>query len=312
MFERLEQISNSLRGNERLCEYDLLIQLYKILALYNFPVLLPELNVLSGFSLRFLYHFDFQNAYNEDLDYIKYNLACNLGLKISIFENIDLKEFVIDKINHGIPLILHPENLLVYKTDFNNLFFFRALFMESSLIEDVIERNRRVIVVDEIPLLKREEIYSMERFLYVSRHLYENFYEKDIMIKRFKVFKGENAYIEFIKDLRDESKQFNGGYRDWFSIPSYAQWTSIYGLLSYFLGVYHFLDRKTQEKGVKIIKGLEDAITYWKEWGRIVGRESHIPYSRLIPYSARRSSANSLEKALKSFKFVVDAFQHIM
>jgi len=312
MLERLEEISNSLRGSERLCEYNLLIQLYKILALYNLPILLPELNVLSGFSLRFLYRFDFLNSYNEDLDYIKDNLWRYIGLRISVFESVDLREFIIDKVKNGIPLILHPENLLVYKIDSNNLFFFRALFMESSSLENVIKGNRRAIIIEEVPELKREEVYDIKKFPNLSRHLYENFYKKNIAINGLRTFVGEDAYIEFIKDLRDESKQFNGNSKEWFSIPSYAQWTSLYGLLSYFLGIYHFLDRKAQKEGMKIIKGLEDVIIYWREWGRIVGRESHIPYARIIPYTARRSSANSLDKALKSLKFVVNTFQNII
>ena len=311
MFEKLEEISNSLRGSERLCEYDFLVQLFKILSFYNFPILLPELNVMSGFSLRFLYSFDFQNAYNEDLNYLKCNLFNNIRLNLSIVENVDLKNLIIEKLNKGIPLILHPENLLVYKIDSNNLFFFRALFMESSSLENVIKGNRRAIIIEEVPELKREEVYDIKKFPNLSRHLYENFYKKNITIKGLRTFVGEDAYIEFIKDLRDESKQFNGNSKEWFSIPSYAQWTSLYGLLSYFLGIYHFLDRKAQKEGMKIIKGLEDVITYWREWGRIVGRESHIPYTRIIPYTARRSSANSLDKALKSLKFVVNTFQNI-
>lgn len=312
MFEKLEEISNSLRGSERLCEYDFLVQLFKILSFYNFPILLPELNVMSGFSLRFLYSFDFQNAYNEDLNYLKCNLFNNIRLKLSIVENVDLKNLIIEKLNKGIPLILHPENLLVYKIDSNNLFFFRALFMESSSLENVIKGNRRAIIIEEVPELKREEVYDIKKFLNLSRHLYENFYKKNITINGLRTFVGEDAYIEFIKDLRDESKQFNGNSKEWFSIPSYAQWTSLYGLLSYFLGIYHFLDRKAQKEGMKIIKGLEDVIIYWREWGRIVGRESHIPYTRIIPYTARRSSANSLDKALKSLKFVVNTFQNII
>jgi len=312
MFEKLEEISNSLRGSERLCEYDFLVQLFKILSFYNFPILLPELNIMSGFSLRFLYSFDFQNAYNEDLNYLKCNLFNNIRLNLSIVENVDLKNLIIEKLNKGIPLILHPENLLVYKIDSNNLFFFRALFMESSLLENVFKGNRRAIIIEEVPELKREEVYDIKKFPNLSRHLYENFYKKNITIKGLRTFVGEDAYIEFIKDLRDESKQFNGNSKEWFSIPSYAQWTSLYGLLSYFLGIYHFLDRKAQKEGMKIIKGLEDVIIYWREWGRIVGRESHIPYARIIPYTARRSSANSLDKALKSLKFVVNTFQNII
>ncbi|NCO27710.1 MAG: hypothetical protein GW894_00510, partial [Caldiserica bacterium] len=125
-------------------------------------ILLPELNVLSGFSLRFLYRFDFLNSYNEDLDYIKDNLWRYIGLRISVFESVDLREFIIDKVKNGIPLILHPENLLVYKIDSNNLFFFRALFMESSSLENVIKGNRRAIIIEEVPELKREEVYDIK------------------------------------------------------------------------------------------------------------------------------------------------------
>ncbi|MCX6087682.1 MAG: hypothetical protein NTV78_00665 [Caldiserica bacterium] len=115
MLERLEEISNSLRGSERLCEYDFLVQLFKILSFYNFPILLPELNVMSGFSLRFLYSFGFPNACNEDLDYIKDNLWRYIGLRISVFESVDLREFIIDKVKNGIPLILIPKTSLFIK-----------------------------------------------------------------------------------------------------------------------------------------------------------------------------------------------------
>jgi hypothetical protein len=312
MLEKIEEISNSLRETDRLCEYDFLIQLYKILSLYNFPILLPELNVMSGFSLRFLYSLDFQNAYNEDLDYLKGNLLQNINLNLSLYEEVDLKDLTIDKLKKGFPLILHPENLLAYKVDNNNLFFFRALFMESLPLEEVISKNKRAIVVETIPNFKREEIYDINKFSNIANKLFDNFFKKELTINGSQTFIGESAYLNFINDLRDEGKQFDGMRRDWFFIPSYAQWTSLYGLLSYFLGIYHFLDIKTQKEGMKIIKSLEDAILYWKDWGRLLGRDAHLPPARPIPINFRRIGANMLEKALKYLKFAINNMKYII
>jgi hypothetical protein len=312
MLERLEEISNSIRGNERLCEYSLLAQFYKILSFYGFPVLIQELNVMSGFSLRFLYQFDFQNAYNEDLNFMRDNLLNNIGVELSIVESTNLEEFVTDRIRKGIPLILHPENILVYKVEPEGFYFFRNFFIESASLNEIMAKNNKAILIKKPESFKRENIYDVKMFIDIFKQLSKNFNGESLIINGREVFQGEKAYVEFIRDLRDEKKEFNGIHREWFNIPAYEQWTSVYGLISYFLGVYHFLDRKKQKEGIKIIRNLEDLSMYWREWGRIVGRGSNIPYSRIVPYTARRSSANSLEKGLKALRFVVNGFLNII
>ncbi len=302
MPERLEEISNSMRETERLCEYDFLIQTSKMLNYIDIPLLLQEVNVLSGYSLRFLYRYDFPEVYNADIDFILKNLKKNVGADFKVFDlhrESDSLVMVKNFIEKGLPVLIYPENLLLYQLEEKKVRFFRLFFIESEDIDEIITRNTKAITILEPHALSRDEVYRKDTYKVIIDNFVELFYRGTEEINSTMVYEGREAYSKFIEDLRNDERSFEEKSKMWFSVAPYAQWTSLNGLLTYFLGVFHFLEKQKQKIGLGIIRSFDDTITNWKDWGRFVGRDAHMSHGKTVSMEARRNAANSLERALK-------------
>jgi hypothetical protein len=296
MEKMLKQINSDVSNAENLCEYDLLIQLEKILMLNGFPVLLGELNVLSGYAFRFLYSYDDPFIFNDSIPFIRENLSNFTNLEIS-FEDISTDSFSAKKL----PFILYPENILVYCIKDSLVNYYRMFQEESIDIEEAVKRNAKIISIGSFYKLSRVDIFKDSIFRDLS----------SLMASEFKN-NGVSSYEDFALDLRNAKKSFSGLSHLWFNRAAYSQWTALFGLNSYILGQFHFLDYSRQEMLKEILKSFEDAILYWKEWGRAVGKEAGISSYEQITMELRLRAANAVDRARKSMESIIKKLENIL
>ncbi len=323
MEKSITQNSETIKGTDKLCEYDFLVQLEKILMLNNTPILLSELNVFSGYALRFVYSYESPEIYNNSLSYIAKNLSDFLGIELNIEDVSEDIGFYLERINKGIPMIFYPENILVYAFKEDRFTYHRMFFEEEGNPEEIINRNSKVVILLNNPAFPRKDLYQSELFMKIISLLLNNYnplkrsadYRRVSLLKKGAEYKGISAgfaaYEDFAMDLRNSQKDFSSS-KLWLNQASYAQWTAIYGVNSYFLGYYYFINHGEQEMFRRMLKGADDAILYWKEFGRTVGRESFNPPNKEIPIEQRRHAANAVDKAKESIEYMVREAENML
>ncbi len=292
----LSEILIDIKNDEQRCEYEFLIALFTLLKLNGVPVLLQELNALSGYSMRFLYNYDLPYVYNLETEYILQNLKNNLGIEFYSF-TVDSYKTVIELLQNYDSLVMYPGNFLLSKLSSGEIRIVRSYF-ENDFSETFQGTfNGTALSFKNSTLKERREIYKYSHFLEIVRNIIENFNLKITTVEGKEVSSGENAFEQFISDLRNPEKDFQGKSRLWLGEAFRSQWTSIYGFLSYFLGVYHFLDSGVQDSSLEVVKSIEDAILHLKDFNRVIGRESYIAPSKVLPMDVRRRATNSLSRA---------------
>jgi len=302
IIERLEKILQDTYKRQVKCEYDFLLQLYRILKYMDFPILLTELNALSGYSERFLYRFDFPEIYNSDINYLRKNLKEFVGIEISVNEfpsASEAEKIIRYAIKNNNPLILYPENLLIYGTKKDEAIFSESSLVREKKITDIIKVNNTYIFLNNISSKKRNDFYNLDIFKVLVDKTVKNFYAGKIIINDIDVEEGKRAYNSYIFQLRDSKYSFTFE-NPWFSYAIYPQWTAVSGFVTYLLGIHHFLDRKTQGKLVWIIKRFEDYLLYWREWERVVGRNAKIATIE-TSMQERNRAANAVKRAEKLY-----------
>ncbi|MGB9694588.1 MAG: hypothetical protein ACP5SB_02510 [Caldisericaceae bacterium] len=293
----LNEINTTLSNSENLCEYDFLVQLEKMLLLNGTEILLGELNMISGYASRFIYDYSNPLIFNESIPFIKENLSHLLGIKITTL-NLDSFDFN----SYKLPFIIYPENLLIFAIDERGVSKYHRMFEEESDdIQALVKKNLMVINFESHLTLKRADIYKKNIFEELLVMIVSDF-------KKFAV----SSYEDFAVDLRSEKKSFLGLSHLWLNKASYSQWTALYGLRSYFLGQFHFAKRGQQEVLRETISGIEDALLYWKEWGRSIGRESNFDNTNNTQFASRLRAANAVDRARKSMESVVKKLESLL
>ncbi len=295
---------NTLKEGEDICEYDFLIALFLYLRAKGSPVLLTELNVMSGYALRFLYAYDKPNIYNESIEYIKENLNKSLEIRIELLSLPEEKETIIEALKENM-IIFYPENILLRKSLNGKMEAFKSFFEEDPDLDKLLYSNSLGVKITSTGITDRKKLYSLELFKAIVRLLVSNFNEKEIYIDGKSVYSGSSAMDHLIFDLKDPEKDFLHENSAWLNKSLYSQFTSIYGLHAYLLGIYHFLNFKTQDEAVSIIRAIEDSFIFFKEFGRQIGRESFYLPSKTFPMEIRRRASNVLEKSFKSLSKAV-------
>lgn len=295
----LREILIDIKNDEQRCEYEFLIALFALLKLNGIPVLLQEVNALSGYSMRFLYSYDLPDVYNLETEYILRNLKNNLGVEF-YSSTVDSYKTLIELLQKHDSLVMYPGNFLLSKLSSGELRIARSYFEDDFSQSFQGTFTGKALFFKSSNLKDRGEIYEYSHFLKIVGNILENFNSKSAIVEGKEVFSGENAFEQFISDLRNPEKDFQGKSRLWLGEAFRSQWTSIYGFLSYFLGIYHFLDSGVQDSSIDIVKSIEDAILHLKDFNRVIGRESYIPPSKVLPMEIRRRATNSLGRAKRS------------
>lgn len=300
MGENIIDLLATLRESDKRCEYDFLIALFLMMRLNSSQILLSELNVLSGFSLRFLYNYEHPEVYNMQLEYLTKNLKHFLNAKLSLIP-ISSRESFFEVLDNYKMLILYPYNTLFVKEG-SIIKKIQSYFADEFSFENSENIEGTGVVLIDPGLKERDYFYSKEVYEGALKIALANFLQESISLGNVSVYIGKKAFEEFSNDLKDEEKDFQGNSRAWLGNSSQFQWSSLYGLSSYFLGVYHFLKMEVQEKANGIIRGFEDAVIFLREFNRVAGRDSYTPESKVASMEQRRRASNSLEKAQKSLQ----------
>jgi hypothetical protein len=294
--EKVERIFSELREKGIKCEYDLLMHIYVILKLQNFPVLITELNALSGYSARFLYDYENPLLYNESVEYIANNLKNFLGINVRIADK--------DEQPFSYPFEIYPENLLVAKVKQGNVFFYRNVFVEESNLDELLDKNLHLIHIRFSKIPERKKFYNISNFIKFTEIMESEFLAQDVVLHGRKISSGKAAYEKFVRDLRNSAISFStegGASHPYLSYAIYPQWTAINGSISYLLGIHHFLNKKAQKEMNFAIHSMEEVLLFWREWERNVGRKAFLPPGKPISMRNRRRAANALEKAVKTY-----------
>ncbi len=306
--EKIETIFAGIKEKGVQCEYDFLLYLYAILKSEGFPVLLTELNAMSGYSLRFLYDYKIPFVFNGSIDYIKSNIKIFLGVDI-----------IVDRLRAAAdlpkePFILYPQNLLIAKVEKGRALFYRSVFCEEKDIEELLAKNSFVVTVDYAKIPDRKGFYGRENFLRFVNLMKKEFLNLETEIMRNNVSSGKMAYKEFAGNLRNQEFSFSmedGTVHPYLSSAVYPQWTALNGNVSYLLGIHHFLNEKAQKEMIRAVKHFEDVLLFWRQWERNVGRKAFIPPTKTIPLKNRRRAANALDKASDAYARGLESLQHV-
>ena len=294
--EKVERIFSELREKGIKCEYDFLVHIYAILKLQNFPVLITELNALSGYSVRFLYDYENPLLYNESVEYIANNLENFLGINVRIAGKNEQP--------FSYPFEIYPENILVAKVEQGNAFFYRNVFAGESNLDELLDKNSHLIHVRFLEIPERKSFYDISNFVKFTEIMESEFLAQDVVLHGRKASSGKAAYEKFVRDLRNSAIPFStkgGASHPYLSYAIYPQWTAINGIIAYLLGIHHFLNKKAQKEMNFAIHSMEEVMLFWKEWERNVGRKAFLPPGKPIPMKNRRRAANALEKAARAY-----------
>ena len=292
-----DTILAKLKEINRLPSYDLLIALEKILMYNDINILLSELQVFSGVSLRFLYRYDFPLAFN-DIEFVSHNLQnfLDFDLKIDSIEKIsDIKP----------PFVIFPENALAIEKNGSTLKM-EHNFERYSKETSSIDKTSKIAYFENIRAIERSTLYDLEKFHTIIKTFKENYFTTTINIKEKEVFVGKKALAMFIDDLKNEERTFidttllNLTY----TIP--AQLSAIFGLNAYTLGIYHFLERKEQEVMKEGLASINDAMMFYGEFERILRGNT-----MELKTNVRRQLINSLKRfsaSLEHFVYTIERF----
>lgn len=294
MKEKINDFIEELKSRGIKCGYELIIEMAAVLNANNTRVLVSELNALSGYSTRFLYNYDFPEVYNCSVNFIVSNLKKFAGVEFSVSEENNL---------NNPPFIIYPQNLLVYDVSGATLNACKGVFTRSVKAGKL--KNFKVIRLLNTEF-NRKSIYSKKALVQFAELLKKEFYTERQTVCGHTVFSGKKAIREFAEALRDPAVSFLTENRNthslWLGSAVYSQWSALNGTIVYLLGLHHFLERKVQDEMSKAIRHFEDALMFWKEFDRLVGRKALVPESKPIPMLNRRRAANALLKVISSYE----------
>ena len=294
MKEKINNFFEELKSRGIKCGYELIIEMAAILNANNTRVLVSELNALSGYSTRFLYNYDFPQVYNCSVNFIISNLKKFAGIEFSVSEENDL---------NNPPFIVYPQNLLVYDVSGVTLSAYKGVFARSAKADELADFKIIRLLNTEFD---RKSIYSKKALVQFAELLKKEFYTERQTVCGHTVFSGKKAIREFAEALRDPVVSFLTENRNthslWLGSAVYSQLSALNGTIIYLLGLHHFLERKVPDEMPKAIKHFEDALMFWKEFDRLIGRKALIPESKPISMLNRRRAANALLKVISSYE----------
>ncbi len=294
MKEKINNFIEELKSKGVKCSYELIIEMAAVLNANNTRTLISELNALSGYSTRFLFSYHFSQAYNCSADFIVSNLKKFAGIKFSISE---------EKSFSSPPFIVYPQNFLAYDVSDANLSVYKGVFARSVNVNEL--KDFKIIRLLSTQF-DRKSIYSKKALVQFADLLKEEFFTEKRTVCGYTVFSGKKAIREFTEALRDQTVSFvleNGNTHSLLLTEAvYPQWSALNGTIVYLLGLHHFLERKVQDEMSKAIKHFEDALMFWKEFDRLVGRKALLPESKPVPMLNRRRAANALLRVISSYE----------
>ncbi|MGC8978240.1 hypothetical protein [Caldisericum sp.] len=285
-----DSIIEKLKNTENLPTYDLLIALEKIILKNDIEILIHELAVFLGLSLRFVYSYENPSIY-EDFSYFAFNLKKYLNFQLN-FLNVDAIKDV------ELPFVLSPGNCLVIERTEDTLICEHG-FDRFKLSVGGFDENVRILKLN-VSKIERKDLYQQSIFRDIAYEIHHNYYDgnKDSL----NYFVGKNAFKMFIKDLGDNSKTFHDMSSLILTETIQNQMTALYGLKVYLLGIYHFLSKDEQKILFEGIEALGDSIMFFREFERI---SKDALMRNMFNSEIRRRCVNSLKRMVASFEHFV-------
>lgn len=289
----IEKVLERLKNTENIPESDFVISLEKIVLLKDIELLIQELSVFSGLSLKFVYSKEFPFFY-LDIEEIKKHLKDYLN-----FELIEIKNF--DEVSD--PILLIPSNLLIIKD--KSVIIVEKRFERLNFSYDLLNNEKLFIL--KVQPVDRKKLYSKEIFLKVKDEFLNNYFKEKISFNGFEIFFGRLAIETIIADLSKNSNDFKLTNNHFKAFSE--QMSLLYGLYSYTLGAYHFLNRENQELLFPGLNAFSDALMFFREFERLTrlfveGKEN-------LSDTLKRRASNSLRRLLASFDRFVYIFKSV-
>ncbi|MEF3244410.1 MAG: hypothetical protein K6343_00275 [Caldisericaceae bacterium] len=292
-----DEILTQLKTVQNLEESNLLIALEKLILLKNIPILIHELSVFSGLSLNFIY--------NSENPFVFLNLA---SIKTNLKDHLqfELKEIEFTSENNT-PFITFPEGLLVIQNLTNTFLVEKGLERFEYTTEDILKNNTKFLIL-ETTQVERKDLYTKDKFKKIKEEFINNF---TLAISNTNHYEGLTGLMEFIKDFSN----FNGDKLTNITESFIEQFSFYYGIYTYTLGMYYFLDRITQNLLNTGISALSDALMYYREFTRLIkvrqGNKPFLGQQKKIDENTRRRALNSLKRLFASFEEFVNIIKKI-
>ncbi|BAL81413.1 hypothetical protein [Caldisericum exile] len=285
-----DKILEKLKNTENLPTYDLLFALEKSILKEDVEILIHELAVFSGLSLRFIYSYENPLIY-EDLPYFAFNLKKYLNFELNFFDIGTIEDV-------EPPFILIPQNCLAIER-MNGTLLCEHVFDRYEFPLHELQSENRIAKLNPFRI-ERFILYERSKFKDIVYEIHKNYYERPQKLTNY--YLGKNAFQMFISDLEDESKSFvlENNHILTRTIPD--QLTALYGLKVYLLGVYHFLKKDEQKVLFEGIDALSDAIMFFREFER-VSKDALLRNSFLS--ETRRRCINSFKRFVASYDHFV-------
>lgn len=292
-----DEILSQLKTVQNLEESNFLIALEKLILLKNIPILIHELSVFSGLSLNFIY--------NSENPFVFLNLA---SIKTNLKDHLqfELKEIEFTSENNT-PFITFPEGLLVIQNLTNTFLVEKGLERFEYTTEDILKNNTKFLIL-ETTQVERKDLYTKDKFKKIKEEFINNF---TLAISNTNHYEGLTGLMEFIKDFSN----FNGDKLTNITESFIEQFSFYYGIYTYTLGMYYFLDRITQNLLNTGISALSDALMYYREFTRLIkvrqGNKPFLGQQKKIDENTRRRALNSLKRLFASFEEFVNIIKKI-
>lgn len=292
-----DEILTQLKTAQNLEESNFLIALEKLILLKSIPILIHELSVFSGLSLNFIY--------NSENPFVFLNLA---SIKTNLKDHLqfELKEIEFTSENNT-PFITFPEGLLVIQNLTNTFLVEKGLERFEYTTEDILKNNTKFLIL-ETTQVERKDLYTKDKFKKIKEEFINNF---TLAISNTNHYEGLTGLMEFIKDFSN----FNGDKLTNITESFIEQFSFYYGIYTYTLGMYYFLDRITQNLLNTGISALSDALMYYREFTRLIKvRQENKPFlgqQKKIDENTRRRALNSLKRLFASFEEFVNIIKKI-
>lgn len=293
-----DDILSQLKTVQNLEENNFLIALEKLILSKDIPILIHELSVFSGLSLNFIYNSENPFVF-LNLESIKTHLKDHLQFELKEIE-------FTNEINE--PFITFPEGLLVIQKLTNTFLVEKGLERFEYTKEDILKDNTKFLIL-ETTQVERKDLYTKEKIKKIKEEFINNFSPTTSNTNNYE---GLVGLMEFINDFSN----FYGDKLIKIVEAFIEQFSFYYGIYTYTLGMYHFLDRNTQNLLNTGISALSDALMYYREFTRLikVKKEDKTLFEsnqKIIDENTRRRALNSLKRLFASFEKFVNIVKKI-
>ncbi len=292
-----DEILSQLKTVQNLEESNFLIALEKLILSKDIPILIHELSVFSGLSLNFIY--------NSENPFIFLNLE---SIKTHLKDHLkfELKETEFTSENN-IPFITFPEGLLVIQKLTNTFLVEKGLERFEYKKEDILKDNTKFLIL-ETAQVERKDLYTKEKIKKIKEEFINNF---TTVTSNTNNYEGLVGLMEFINDFSN----FNGDRLTNIAESFIEQFSFYYGIYTYTLGMFYFLDRTAQNLLNTGISTLSDALMYYREFTRLIkagqGNKPFLGQQKKIDENTRRRALNSLKRLFASFEEFVNIVKEI-